>query len=514
MKQAKPILTQHLGIVLDKPPEEVPAGSWTSGRNVAFRDGKTYRTGGYDFFAEPLFHADPIYALNVIVGPESYWLYCGVATVTVTDGTNHWDLTPAGGLATSEAGDWSGCILNGIPCLNNGSDPPMFWNLSVGSDMQVLPGWPVGATCKALRATKYHLMALNITEGGINYGTQVWWSKAAQAGAIPQEWLPTASNDAGDIVFGDTPGVIIDGLALRDQFIVYKEFSTHVMQYVAGTYVWTGRKLYLTTGIQAIGCAVEANGLHYVFTGTDVIRHDGQSYVSVVDEKVKVSLVQSIDPSKTKMCCMEARILFNQVWVCIPEQGRTWLNKAYVIDIKSGDVGVRDLPDIASVARGLVTLSATGNAWNADGASWDSDITFWDQQSYSPTQDSLLMCHWPGGHLFSVDTSDLALGFPLNAYVERLSATIGDGTGHYVVTGIIPKIEGATGDVLNITLGGQQWFSDPVAWGTTRQYTIGHDHTVDDIVEGRYLSLRIEGTTQRVWEFYSYQVKTAPMGEF
>lgn len=514
MKQAKATPAQHLGIILDKPPEEVPVENWTGGQNVAFRDGMTYRIGGYTRFAEPLPVPQPLYAMSVIIGPNAYWLYMTINKVLVTDGATHWDLTPVGGLSNSEAGDWCGCTLNGIPCINNGSDPPMYWNLSFSTPCQKLPGWPAGATCKALRATKYHLIALNISEGTTNYGSQVWWSMAAQAGAIPQEWTPTASNDAGDIVFGDTPGAIVDGLALRDQFIVYKEFSTHVMQYVAGTYVWTGRKLFLTTGVQALNCVVEANGMHWLFTGTDVVRHDGQNYSSVVDEKVKETLVKSIDPSKVKMCCVESRILQQQIWVCIPEQGNAWLNKAYIIDLVSGDIGLRSLPQLAAVCRGIVAATALGNSWNSDSASWNSDTTWWDQQSYSPTQDSMLMVDSTNKHLFNVDASDLADGAPVYALVERLGAAIGSFDKHKVITGIVPRIEGSPGDVLTITLGGQPWFDTPITWGVPQQFVIGTDHLVSSIVEGRLLSVRIEGTTSGVWRFYRYGVKGVELGEF
>lgn len=513
MKQADYVPVKHLGIVLDRPPEEVDVGQWTGGTNVAFMEGKTYRTGGHERYADPLAGTDPLYALNVLIGPESYWIYCCVSAVFVTDGFTHWDITPAAGLSLSEAGDWCGCILNGIPCLNNGSDAPIYWNLDTASVCETLPGWPADARCKSLRATKYHLIAMNITEGTANFGSQVWWSEGAQAGSLPQEWTPTADNDAGDVVCGDTPGVIVDGLALRDTFMVYKEFSTYVMQYVAGTYVFTTRRLFLTTGVQALNCVVEANGMHYLFTGTDVVRHDGQNYVSAVEEKVKKTLVQSIDPGKTKMCCVESRILNKQVWVCIPEQGNEWLNKAYVIDLTSGDVGIRLLPQVASVCRGIVSGSASGNSWDADNASWDSDITFWDQQSYSPTQDSVLMVDSPRNHLYSVDTSDLADGEPVFAYVERLGAALLDFDAHKVVTELVPRIKGSPGDVLMITMGGQEWFDKPIAWGEPQEFVIGTDFKVNDIVEGRLLSVRFEGTTAGAWTLFQYSVKTEQMGQ-
>lgn len=514
MKQAAYEVSKQLGIVLDRPPEEVAPENWTGGENVAFRNGFTYRVGGYSRYAEPLAAPGPLFALNVIVGAVVYWLYATATKVYATNGVTHWDLTPVGGLSPSQAGEWSGCILNGIPCLNNSRNPPMYWNLQTGTPLQTLPGWPAGALCKALRATKYHLIAMHISEGATIYPNQVWWSNGAQAGSLPTEWTPTAANDAGDVICGDTPGAIIDGMALRDGFVIYKEFSTYLMQYVAGQYVFTTRKLFLNSGIQALNCVTEDNGFHYVFTGTDVIRHDGQNFVSLVDEKVKRTLVQSINPAKKSMCSVSSRFLNRQVWVNIPEANADWLTKAYVIDVETGDIGVRTLPLVSGCWRGIVSDPGDGDGWDVDPNSWDSDPTFWDQQAYSPTQDSMLMTDPIGSHLFSVDTSELADGAPVPAFVERLGAPLGDFVAHKVVTGIVPRIEGTPGDVLTFRLGGQAFFGQPIAWGDPVPFVIGSSIAVSSIVEGRLLSLRIEGTTQGAWKLHRYAIKYAEIGQF
>lgn len=512
MKQAEWEKLQHSGIVLDIPPEEVSPVNWTGAQNVVFREGITERVGGYARFADPLPTPTPLYAAGLVIGADAYWIYFTVNKVYVTDGLTHWDITPVGGLNTSEAGDWSCCFINGIPCFNNGHNPPMYWDLQTANKALPLPGWPAGALCKALRATKYHLMALNITEGAINYGNQVWWSAGAQAGAIPQEWTPTPSNDAGDALCADTPGVIVDGLALRDTFIVYKSTSTYVMQYVAGQYVFTTRKLFLTTGVLALNCVVEANGLHWLLTGTDVIRHDGQNFTSVVDLKVQKTLVRSIEPSKRRMCCVESRILNKQVWIAIPEAGQNWLTKAYVVDVQNGDVGVRSLPMVASLAHGIVAQIGAGNSWNGDPDSWASDVTFWDQQSYDPTQDSLLMVDAVNARLYNTDVIGTADGQPVHAYVERLGGMLGDFVDHKVVTGLVPRIEGEPGDTLTITLGGQPWFGQPITWTEPQEFVIGTDVGISAIVEGRLLSFRIEGTTGSPWRLYKYSVKYADIG--
>ncbi len=513
MKQAKPIPLHHSGIVLDFPPEEVKPECWTGGQNMVFRDGITERVGGYEAFADPLSGDGPLYGQNIIIGADSYWIYFTATKIYVTNSATHWDITPAGGLTLTNAGEWSACLLNGIPCFNNGHNPPMYWDRDTTHKALVLPGWPATARCKAIRATKYHLIALNITDGAVNYGNQVWWSSGAQAGAIPQEWTPTASNDAGDVICADTPGVIIDGLGLRDTFMVYKDTSTYVMQYVAGTYVFTTRLLFLTTGVLALNCVVESNGQHWLLTGNDVVRHDGQTFASVVDDKVQKKLIGSIEPLKRSMCCVSGRVLNKQVWIAIPETGQQWLTKAWVVDVMTGDIGLRDLPNVAALANGNVAGITAAATWEGDPNPWNVDMSFWDQQSYDPSQDSLVMFDKVNNHFYNTDTIGTNAGAPVHAYIERLAGVFGDIMSHKVVTAVFPRIEGQVGDVLTITLGGSAWFDRPIEWGEPQEFVIGQDVAVTDIVEGRLLSLRIEGNTVNVWRIYRYAVKIVQQGE-
>lgn len=513
MKQPAYQKVKQLGVVLDVPAEETPPENWTGCQNMAFKDGYAYRTGGHKRYASPT-QTPPLFAMNVIIGVESFWIYCGATQVWVTNGVTHWNITPAGGLSTTQPGEWTGCMINGIPCLNNQHNPPFYWALNTSVPAVTLPGWPAAARCKALRASKYHLFALNIIDGPNQYPDQLWWSAGAQAGNVPQEWVPTAANDAGDVILADTPGHIVDGLGLRDVFMVYKEYAVHILQYVAGQFVWTQRKLFTTIGVQGLNCVVEAAGFHWVFTGTDVVRHDGQNLDSVVDEKVKETLVKSIEPSRRGLCQVVERQLGQQVWVCIPEANQQWQTKAYIIDVVAGDIGIRLLPNLAGVFRGIVADPGTGNAWDTDPDSWDSDPTFWNQQSYSITDDSLLMVDNVNSRLYSVDTSDTADGAMISSYLERLSAPLGAFEVRKLVTRLVPRIDGVQGDVIMITMGGQSYFHQPIRWGTPQPFVIGQSISVDDIVEGRLVSVRFEGTTQGSWRLYQYAVRYVEQGEF
>jgi len=506
----------HWGIVTDIPPEEVSPDRWTGGSNVQFQEQASRRCGGYEKFADPLLPGGPLFALNVIFGAVTYWIYCSDTGVFITDGSLHWDITPPAGLLPVKAGDWTGTILNGIAVINNGRNAPMYWDFNTANPVQTLPGWPPGATCRAIRSFKYHLFALGIFDGGTDKPDTLWWSAGAEPGAIPQEWTPSPSNDAGDMVLADAPGVIVDGMSLRDTFIVYKDFSTYALTYVAGQYVYTQRKLFLTTGLQAKNCIAEINGQHWVFTGTDVIKHDGQNAVSVVQDKVKQQLVGSINPDKTGMCCVTQRTKNNQFWVAIPETGNDHLTKAYVIHTLTGDVGIRELPGVDFIARGIVNIRAGDISWDGDTTpiAWDADTGMWDQQNYSPTEDSILWCDATDAALWSVDTSGSADGQPIYAYLERQSLPTNDNILRAFVTRVIPRLDGQQGEVIQIRTGGQAFFGQPITWSEPQDFTIGESVACDFQTEGRLISVRFEASTMRQWILHSYTLEIVDLGLF
>lgn len=502
---------KHSGVILDLPPEEVPKEQWTSVQNFKFEETASVRVGGYERWADaPLF--PPMFALNVTFASNAYWIYCGATQVAVTDGESHWDITPVAGLTPTTIGTWNGTILNGVPALSNGKDAPIYWPLNTATPCATLPGWPAGAYCKVIRAFKYHLFALGVFDGSVELDSTVWWSAAAAPGNVPSEWTPTPANDAGDMDLGDTPGIIVDGLPLRDQLVVYKEFTTYTLSYVGGQYTYTNRKLFLTTGLQSINSCTEVNGAHWVFTGKDLIVHDGQNYKSLVQDKVKKSIVNSIDPGKLAWSNVTARHRNNQVWLAYATQGSPYLNKALIVNALTGDCGERELPNIAFLARGVVAPASASVSWDADPDAWDSDITYWDQQSYSPTEDSLLMVDYDAPALWSADTSDGDDGQPVYAWLERQSLPTNDNILRALVLRIVPRISGEPGEVVDIRVGGQAFFDQPITWSDPQPFTIGSSVACDFQIEGRLISVRFEATTMREWTLYSYKMALVDLG--
>lgn len=505
---------KHTGIVSDIPAEEVDPLNWTSGINFQFIEQSSTRVNGYkQVFGTP--SVAPIHALNVTYAGTSYWIYCGVNSVYVTDGGTHWNITPFAGLTTVPQGAWTSCILNGLPVLNNGIDPPMYWNLSTSVVCQPLPGWPANTSCKVMRSFKYHLFALNITSSSVNYQDSVWWSKAAEPGSIPTEWTPTTTNDAGDIVLSDTLGEIIDGLSLRDSFVVYKANATYSLNYIGGNAVYSQRKNFLTTGLQTRNCISEINGNHFIFTGTDVVKHDGQTFISLVNNKVKNQLLALIDTSNINLCCLVYNASKNQLWINIPETGKTGLSLAYIVNTITGDIGKRELPNLSYITKGIVVENVS-TTWNTDTETWAQDITIWNQSSYSTQADTLLFVDKNNTKFYSVDSADTNNGTAITAYIERLSLPIDteDLYNRKLIVRIIPRVEGKIGDKIYVKIGTQSVVNDPIQWSDDLTYTIGTDLDLKCTQDGRLISIRFFSSTTAQWKVHSYQVEFITQGLF
>jgi len=513
MKSPQLDLYKHYGVVKDLEPGEVGSDRWTDVSNFQFQEGFTRRVGGYDAYADPPTVA-PLFCFHTTDQSTNYWIYCGQNTVYVTNGTTHHDITPALGLNVAPAGNWTACSLNGIPVLCNGINRPFYWDLNTSNACLYLPGWPSNATCGAICSYKFHLIAMDITQASVRYQDTVWWSEGAAPGALPQDWVPASDNDAGDVQLADTPGVILDAKPLRDTLMVYKENSTYALQYVGGQFVYTQRKVFLNQGVFAKNCIAEIDGEHWVFTGTDVIRHNGQQSVSVVQDKVKNTLIDSIDVVYKDYCCVAQIHSQSQFWICIPTQGSISLDKAYVINTKTNEVGIRDLPNILYVGRGLVDQDLFSTLWSTDSQAWELDLTFWNQQSFNPTADSLLMCAFTSSDLWSVDTSDENDGVAVSAYVERESLPITVSNNNTLVTRIIPDIRGFTGDTINVKVGTQSFFGQDISWEPETPFVIGTDNYIDVQTEGRLFSIRFEATTSRRWNIHGYRLQTVETGLF
>ena len=100
----------------------------------------------------------------------------------------------------------------------------------------------------------------------------------------------------------------------------------------------------------------------------------------------------------------------------------------------------------------------------------------------------------------------------VHAFAERLSLPTNDNILHALVTRVVPRLSGSPGDVIMISVGGQDFFDQAIRWSPPQPFIIGQSVAVDVQVEGRLISIRFEGTTPRKWTIFSYKLGVVDLG--
>lgn len=498
-----------IGVNRDLSAHELPANAWTDAHNIRFLDGMAYQFYGHgEVYNSPSF--TPQHVLPCNVAGARYWIYTTAGktfAVTITAGvavhTEITHVTPRTGVVNQ----WTSTLLSGIPILNSGdtTSVPMSWDLSLSNKFVNLANWPANTYCKSLRAFRNYLVALNVTKSGTNYPFMVKWSHTADPGSVPVSWDPAdATKDAGETDLAEGYDPIVDGLQLRDAFMIYKEGSCWRMDFTGGAYVFRFSKVLGTSGALNRNCIVEVDGFHVVLSGSDVIVHDGQTATSVLDKQTRRHLFQNIDVNGAGLCFAFKNPFFNEVFICYPAIGASSCNMAMVWNYKDKTVSFREIPNLNHANFGPVDNGLTGN-WAQDSAPWDSDLSLWDGPDFVPSTARTILAS-ANTKLYMMDSSSSFDGVIPAAYLERRGLSFGAPEQIKLVRGIRPRIVGNTGQTVNIQIGASDDpYTDP-SWGETMTHTIGQTIANDCLVAGRYIAVRLATGSAYQWRLDSYDL--------
>lgn len=499
------------GVIMDLSAHELPPQAWTDARNMRFLDGSCRQFFGHG----PVYGAPAVTPLHVVpltIGNQYYWLYAGAQKIyaaTVSGGNpTHTNLTrQTAGVDVNYSGapnTWTSAVLSGIPILNNGVDVPQQWNLSLTSRCTALDNWPATMRCKALRVYKNFLIALGVSKGGTDFPFMVKWSSPADPGGVPMTWNEAdPTQDAGETDLAEGGDYVIDGLQLRDSFMIYKQQSVWRMDYTGGQYVFAFRKVLGVSGAMNRNCIAELDGFHFVLTGSDVVVHDGQSGTSILDKVARRALFQDMDIAYNDRAFVFKNPFLNEVFVCYVPIGSTIPTKALVYNYVDKTVTYRDMPAVHHANYGPVD-NTLGGSFATDNDSWDTDLTAWNGPDFTPSLTRVLMASADPA-LYMLDASATFNGAQPMAYLERRGLAFGDDQFTKRVTNILARISGNNGLTVRIKIGGHQ--SDPYA---DPEYPVQFDHVIgqtvraDLFVDYRYIAIRFETGTAAQWRLDSY----------
>ncbi len=483
-----------IGMNVDIAPSRLPADQWSGGNNVSFADNASkpaepYRNlGGAALF-------NPVFVLPNRNPTVFYWLYAAANGVGVYDGNTHTDLTPVG-FNGGTIGQWTGANLNNLAMLNTPNEPPWYWDGNPLNNLVAMPGWPAGTTAGFLRAFKFMAIAGDLRTATGDFENQLLWSAAAEPGAVPSTWTPTPENEAGDNILAATPGSLIDGMGLRNVFMIFKNHSMYTMQLVSGQQIFEFRKLSESSGILANNCAAEYFNQLFVMTDGDILMTDGHQMRSIAERRVKTTIFSELDIDNYQTSFVVPYQQNNEVWFCYPTIGNDRPNKAAVYNVQSDRWGFRDLPLAAHIGVGLINdLNPNVElTWAALTPTWENWNIPWGKiTNKNDVVDGLIMAIEADTALYAFGQGDSNTP-TITSRLEKLSIPIEPPLKNKHVLEFWPHLNGTNGQQVKIRIGGQDHENDPIAWGVQQTFNLGADEKVDVDVRGRLISIEYEHT--------------------
>tara|TARA_Y100000004_G_scaffold45164_1_gene49586 strand:+ start:111 stop:1661 length:1551 start_codon:yes stop_codon:yes gene_type:complete len=505
------------GMIKDTNNTALPKEFFSHTENARFEDGAAKKILGQDqVFGTPT--VAPYFALNWTTGANSYWFYAGTAKIYRYDGSSHANFTRSSGGDYSTnltgVGNWTGSIFNGLPILNNGVDDPQALASTGASNFSDLSNWPANTTCKVIRPYKNFLVSLNLTESSTNLPNKVRWGASAENLTLPSTWVASSTNDAGSVTLGDAGDFIIDGFPLKQSFIIYKENSTYLMNFIGGNLVFSFQKLFDDSGVLSRNCVAEFNGNHFVVTAGDLIVHNGVKKKSVATNIIKRTLFSEIDSTNYANTFVTHNKQKNEIWVSYPTVGSTFCNKALIWNYNTNSFSFRDLPDILHISTGIVNPGASPVVWSGQSQTWDTYSTTenWGMRTFNPTETSILMSSTGNTKFFRGDNGFDFAGSDFTMILERKGLVL-DGNPNTVkqVRKVTPRFS-STGSA-EIFVGSSMTPDGTYSYKTQQTINPDSQNKVDARSTGKYIAIKFQHTSATTFELNGYDLEYEVLGE-
>jgi len=483
------------GLNSDIAPATLDGNFLTYGNNFRVYDNAIHPFGGHTEFADlPAssnigfisYVSSKSGTFIILLGTDKIYHYDGVFTEVQPD-----DFTPV-----SNSHEWSVAKLDAIPVINHPEIGPMFFNYSTAK-YESLPwdktqSWKdAKRTTDIIRSHKQFAFALGLTESGVAMPDAVRWSAPADIGSVPPTWDELdVTSTAGLTSLGGGGGSIIDGLSLRDSFVVYRERSISVFDYIGGRYVWRIRHLSESAGLLAPNCIAEAKGTHYFIGNGDIYRNDGTSIESIMHKRIKKNFGMQINPSSANTSFTIHNINKSEIWFCVPIGSSDRPNYAYIYNYNDNSWATRDLPNTLISIYGKSPKRS--NVWDDISLTWDEFTQPWNEQEESAYEDTIITVipgDVGGGKLIVLDTPISLTSVPFSTILERTEFAL-EGVGQVTtINKVFPYITGA-GKVF-IQFGSQQNAGGPTQWKTAVEFDPAADKKIDLRTTGELHCFRV-----------------------
>lgn len=514
------------GINSDLMPWDLPGDFLTELSNIRISRSKLSPFGGEVRWADLPVDFEPGLVMYVNSSQGTFWLIAGLDKVYVYDGSTFTNISSlAGYVSISEEDLWNGCMLSNIPIINNVNSFPEYWpQQNVSTKLIYLPWdatntWAdVNQSCRILRSHKQFLFAMDLSIDGLEVVDGVRWSAPADIAGVPNSWDEfDVTNVAGLTTLGGAGGRIIDGLSLRDAFVVYREGGVSVFDYIGGQFVWQIRNFTTTNGLISKNCIVEVKGKHLFIGNGDILVNDGNSIESLMQNRLRKRFLSDYDPDNASNSYAVKNDVAKEVWFCIPQTGRTYPSVAYIYNWEDDTWSIRDIPEGPSCGYG--PQAVTQETWASVVDTYENTVSIWSKRTSSPLNDTVVAVikqatpsGGESGRITVLDSNLAPVDAPYSSTIERLGFALEGLNNVTTITRIYPHIRGP-GSVF-IRLGSQDYPGASVRWKQPVLFDPNTDRKVDIRTTGELHCYRIYSIDSSIyWEFSGMDIEYVTAGE-
>lgn len=551
------------GVIKDLPSFELPPEAWSHANNVRFVAQRIEKMGGYfPVLVDGMPDETPLAILTRNNTQDQ--IYGTADSIYMVNGRQHLNVSQLveDPDSTSDPKDkipmkyeaapestWYYTTLSNAIVMNTPLNNPQGL-VPYKSTFEDVPGWgwpsktkrpdpskpdeksPSDWKAGRVRSFRNYLVALDMVEDGVNLPQRVRWSNVAYVNELPPDWIEDdEAKDGGFNDLTDANGRIVDGMPLRDSFVIYTDQETYLMEYVGGVLIFQFKKLFSDSGILAPECAVEFEQKHFVITKDDIFVHNGSSKQPVASGRVKQYLIDeisSVNPLATKVFAYTPQ---KEIWIQYVGPGQTskedptlqWTcNRCavwnwewdtwYFYDIPpSFDINMAPPPDL------------TTPEWEDCG----EDDDHWDSEKWSAEQWNELGKDFvrripyiasADKALYTVDTGEEQVRWDAVAKEEKkrpvvaellrahldMDEAVESTRSHKFIKHITPQFRGEGN--IHCYVGGSPNATQEPTWDNYQIFDIEEDIKIDAFSNNRYPALKFIDFQKGQWSFQGYDI--------
>ena len=199
-----------------------------------------------------------------------------------------------------------------------------------------------------------------------------------------------------------------------------------------------------------------------------------------------------------------------EMWICytsVDNNDDDYCDRALIWNWEEDTWTIRDIPKAFYGTVGIVDPKQS-NAWDDDAEVWVSDTTVWNDGTYNPALTKVLFTSTATDKLYVVGDTSLFDNATFTSRMERVDISLGDDHGMKMLSSVTPHITGS--GVVSFSFGTSYIQGGPVTWRGPFTFNIGQDYKIDCRINGRYLALKMEISSEGNWSLSGYTLELAP----